>query len=63
MTTSANHATEHNGTTNDAGFPPAPPEAHRRAGVLDEPVHEVRLNGSRILMRLEAEGWINFHVS
>jgi|GEM_PF-4616072 len=49
-------------TTNNAGFPPAPPEAHQRAALKGD-TREVRLNGSRILMKHDGLQWWNVKVT
>lgn len=44
-------------TTHDAGVPPAPPEAHQRAGVRPGAKRSVVLNGSRLDMVHDGREW------
>ena len=49
--------TTHNSkATNTAGVPPAPPEAHQRAGVLGQK-RSVVMNGSRLDMEHDGKQW------
>jgi len=47
--------------TNNAGVPPAPSEAHQRAGVKRNAVagdeREVTMNGSRMRLRFDGAQW------
>jgi hypothetical protein len=49
-------------TTNAAGFPPAPPEAHQRAVSKGE-ARIVVMNGSRIVMKHDGRKWWNVEVT
>ena len=59
MSAKATHSSK---TTNTAGFPPAPPEAHLRANVKGD-TREIVLNGSRILMSHDGRQWWNIKVT
>lgn len=48
--------THTNNATNTAGFPPAPPEAHQRAGVLGQK-RSVVMNGSRLDTEHDGKQW------
>jgi hypothetical protein len=56
-------ATTHNSnTTDNAGVPPAPPEAHQKAAV-DGDTKEVVLNGACVTMKFQGGRWWNTHVA
>jgi hypothetical protein len=48
--------------TNEAGFPPAPSEAHQKACAKGD-VREVFLNGARIRMVFDGAQWWNVSVT
>ncbi|AME27359.1 hypothetical protein [Burkholderia sp. PAMC 26561] len=48
--------------TNEAGFPPAPSEAHQKAYAKGD-VQEVLLNGTRIRMVFDGAPWWNVSVT
>jgi hypothetical protein len=47
--------------TNEAGFPPAPSEAHQKAYAKGD-VREVVVNGLRIRMEYDGQQWWNVSV-
>jgi hypothetical protein len=48
--------------TNEAGFPPAPSEAHQKAFTKGD-VREVAVNDSRIRMEYDGQQWWNVSVT